>query len=281
MVKKILFWVDSGLDQFGTANYLQNISDLELFAIIDTNRGKKFYEEQKIVKFKKKWFVRDYILQKSTKPDLEYLSIIEKKYGINLWNLIYSDVIFYKFNNYHKFKENEILSVLEQMCKFYEMIINEVNPQYLVIKITDAINMRLLQLICSSLGIKVLSQGFTRFGYRHNFSSDNDIIEEVNPINEKKYNEKTLDELPKAIDNFLNVKVNVKDLSDFTNYILKNSFQFNGAELSILTYYAFYYGGFLLDTEISPSKMKKFIEKNKVFYESLVLQLQNIIFPKN
>jgi len=150
MVKKILFWIDSGIDQFCTANYLQNILDLELFAIIDTNKGRKFYDEQKIVKFKKKWFFRDHVLQKFTKPNLEYLSSFEKKYGINIWNLVYSDVIFNKFNNYHRFKENEILSAVEQMCKFYEMILSEVNPQYLVIKITDASNMRLLQLICSS-----------------------------------------------------------------------------------------------------------------------------------
>jgi len=495
MVKKVLFWIDSSLDQFGTTKYLQNISDLELFAIIDTNRGKKFYQEQNIVKFKKKWFFRDYVSKKSTKPDLKYLSIFEKKYGIDLWNLVYSDIIFNEYNEYHRFKENEILSVLEQMCKFYEMIISEVNPQYLVIKITDASNMRLLQLMCLSLRIKVLSQGFTRFGYRHNFSSDNDIIEEVNPINKKKYDKKTLDELqkylkgyseqdkkwgnkfrisklqwfkagvkylsltfdssyrnyyyqygrtpfkaiknelsfyikkrlrkkfvddnalrnipdekfiyfplqlepertilisapfftdqlevikkcaksipidyklfvkehpmqkirawrktefykeildmpnvklihpeisneqmikktdlvititgttgleaafqlkpsivladvnyqslpsvhriknieelPKAIDEFLNIKVSVDDLNDFTNYVLRNSFQFDEAELSILTCNAFYYGGFLLDTEISSSKMKKFIEENKVFYESLALQLKNIIFSKN
>jgi len=92
---------------------------------------------------------------------------------------------------------------------------------------------------------------------------------------------KNIEELPKDIDNFLNVKVKVKDLNDFTNYVLENSFQFNGTELSIKTYYAFYYGGFLLDAEISQLKMKKFIEENKVFHESLALQLQNIIFLKN
>ena len=52
-------------------------------------------------------------------------------------------------------------------------------------------------------------------------------------------------------------------------------------KLSILTCNAFYYGGFLLDTEISPSKMKKFIEENKVFYKPLALQLENIILTKN
>ena len=101
MVKRVLFWIDATLDHFGAAKYLQNNSDLEMFAIIDANKGKKFYQEQNIVKFKKKWFFRDYISKKHTKPDLEYLSEFEKKYKINLWNIVYSDVIFNEYNNYY------------------------------------------------------------------------------------------------------------------------------------------------------------------------------------
>ena len=61
MEKKVLIWINIDINQFCISNYLQNISELELFAIIDTNKGKKFYQEQNIVKFKKKWFFRDYI----------------------------------------------------------------------------------------------------------------------------------------------------------------------------------------------------------------------------
>ena len=495
MVKKVLIWINIDINQFCISNYLQNISELELFAIIDTNKGKKFYQEQNIVKFKKKWFFRDYISKKYTEPDLEYLSGFEKKYKINLWNIVYSDVIFNEYNNYYKFEENEILSVLEQMCKCYEKIINEVNPQYLMIKVTDACNTRLLQLMCSSLGIKVLSQGSPRFGYRCTFSSDNDVIEEMDYINQDNYNKKNLgelqkyikghteedrswgnefrtskfqwlkagikyllltldisyrnyywnfgrtpfkaikteilfyikkksrkkfldqnssktipnkkfiyfplqlepertllvpapyfsdqlevikkcaksipvdyilvvkehpmqklrgwrdkkfykeilampnvilihpdvsneeminktdlvititgtsgleaafqlkpsivlanvsyqhlpsvhrikniEELPKRIDEFLNVKVSIEDLNNYTNYVLKNSFQFDETALLMQAFNAFHHKGFLFDTEISPPVMKKFIDKNKVFHEALALQLQNIILPKN
>ena len=71
------------------------------------------------------------------------------------------------------------------------------------------------------------------------------------------------------------------DLNNYVKYVLKNSFEFDEMKLSILTCNAFYYGGFLLDTEISPSKMKKFIEENEVFYKQLALQLENIILTKN
>ena len=92
---------------------------------------------------------------------------------------------------------------------------------------------------------------------------------------------KNIEELPKCIDEFLNVKVSIEDLNNYVKYVLKNSFEFDEMKLSILTCNAFYYGGFLLDTEISPLKMKKFIEENEVFYKPLALQLENIILAKN
>ena len=89
------------------------------------------------------------------------------------------------------------------------------------------------------------------------------------------------EELPEYIDKFLNVKVSVEDLNNYTNYVLKNSFQFDETALLMQAFNAFHHKGFLFDTEISPSIMKKFIDKNKVFHEALALQLQNIILPKN
>ena len=65
---------------------------------------------------KKTWFLYDYI-KKSQKPDLDYLSEFEKKYDIELWKLANNDRIFFKYNMYYNFSENEILSILEQQCK--------------------------------------------------------------------------------------------------------------------------------------------------------------------
>ena len=180
MKDRILFWIDSTFTQFGTAKNLEKKCDAEFYAIIDTNKGKKFYENQKIVNFKKKWFLKDHLMKLPEKVDFDYLSEFEKKYKISIWKLAYSDTIFFKYNQYYKFNQNEILRIFEQECRLFESILDEINPNFLIIKITDASHMRLLQLLCQAKGIKVLSLGFTRFGYRSYIGSDNDVIDEIN-----------------------------------------------------------------------------------------------------
>ena len=59
MVEKILFWLDAGFTQFGIAKSLQKIIDGKYFAIIDTNKGRQFFKNQKFVNFEKIWFYRD------------------------------------------------------------------------------------------------------------------------------------------------------------------------------------------------------------------------------
>ena len=57
MKKKILFWIESGtMNIFGVAKYLQNDINAEFFAIYDvTDKPKKFFREQKLHFFSKKW----------------------------------------------------------------------------------------------------------------------------------------------------------------------------------------------------------------------------------
>lgn len=177
MKDKILFWIDPSLTHFGIAKFLQEKYDCELFAIIDVNSARNFFSTQKIVNFNKEWYYRDYV-SKDKKPDLEYLMSFEERYKINLWNTAYSDVIFNHYNEYYKFNSNEILSVLEQECKFFESVLDEVKPDFLVIKVTDSSNIQILQQICKARGTKVLTLGFTRFGRRANISADYDTLDE-------------------------------------------------------------------------------------------------------
>ena len=96
MNEKIIFWIDSKLLYFGLANYLQKKTDAEFFAIIDiTNKTKKFFEHQKLVNFEKFWFYFDHVKLENSKPDLEFLSHIEKKYGLNLWKLAVNESILF------------------------------------------------------------------------------------------------------------------------------------------------------------------------------------------
>ncbi len=179
MKDKILFWLESGSPHLGIAKYLSENHDCDLFAIVSTNRGKEFFQKQNIIKFIKTWYLRDNIIKTNKKPDLQYLSSFEKKYQINLWTVAYSDVIFSKYNKFYNFTENEILYTLEQICKFFESILDETNPDFLIIRPTDACADQLLQLICKSKKIEILTLGMTRFGYRSSITSELDVIDKL------------------------------------------------------------------------------------------------------
>jgi hypothetical protein len=163
---KILIYQDYTMHNFGLAKTLQEKHDCDLFAIIDvTDNTNKFFQKQKIVKYEKTWFLYDYI-KKTKKPDLDYLSQFEKKYGIELWKLAKNDRIFFKYNVYYNFSENEILSILEQQCKFFENIIETVKPDFVIFPMTNSGRMEIFYQLCLKLGIKILMLYGTRLGGR-------------------------------------------------------------------------------------------------------------------
>ena len=187
MIPKILVYLENGPIQFGISKYIKENLPCELFGVINTNKGKKFYETQKILKFDKYWFIRDYLINNNNaEPDIEYLKKIEKKYGINLWKAIFSDAIFLEFNKFHKFSKDEILTNIEQLCKMYEKILEQYEPDFLVIRITDAIADHLLYLMCKVKNIKVLILNFTRLGYRNFISSEVDSLDKDAFLNYEK-----------------------------------------------------------------------------------------------
>ena len=151
MATKILLWLDVISAHFGMAKWLQEKHDCEISAIIDVNNGKKFYEEQQIVKFHSKWYLRECFDNSQKKPDLKYLAEIEKKYKFDIWKIVYSDVNLYKYNDYYKFNYDEILTIIEQECRFFEKVIDIEKPNYLAIRITDLSNGQILQKIASSI----------------------------------------------------------------------------------------------------------------------------------
>ena len=159
------------------AKWLQEKYDCEISAIIDVNNGKKFYDEQQIVRFHSKWYLRECFDNSQKKPDLEYLAEIEKKYKFDIWKLVFSDVNLYKFNPYYKFNYDEILTIIEQECRFFEKIIDIEQPNFLAIRITDLSNGQILQKICEAKNIKILMLSFTRFENRYYISHEYDYLE--------------------------------------------------------------------------------------------------------
>ena len=177
---KILFWSEAGLVQFAIAKFMQKNFDADYYAIHDLNPNlKKDFLKQKIVNFKKEWYFWDHVSKTITKPDLDYLKQFEEKYGLNLWQLILTDRAFFKFNPYYKYKDREILSILEQECKFFENILDEIKPHFLIIKTTDFHRNHLLFELCRLKGVKILMLISARLGYRTAISSDYNKLDPI------------------------------------------------------------------------------------------------------
>jgi len=171
MVVKILIWLEGFSPQFANAKSISEKTDYDLYAIINVNRAKPFYQNQKFIEFKKSWYYRDCFKKKFKDPDLNYLSKFEKEYNISLWQLAYSDINFNKFNKYYRFSASQILSIFEQECRFFEEVLDEINPNFLLIRLTDDQGSQLLQQMCNARGIRTLTQEFSRLGLRETISS--------------------------------------------------------------------------------------------------------------
>ena len=167
MTDKLLFYIESYFLHFGIAKTLQENHDCEIFGIIDVDiKAKTFFDKQQLVKFKKIWHYLEHTSNKNKKPDMDYLKSFEEKYNINLWQIAYTDRIFYKYNTHHQFQKNEILSIVEQECKMFEEILEQVKPDFLVMLIPISHYQELLYQMCRSLGIKVMLLFPSKFGGR-------------------------------------------------------------------------------------------------------------------
>ena len=134
MENKILFWLDSDFFDFVLAYYLQEKTNADFYAIIAiTNKTKNFFKTQKLVNFKETWFYFDHTTKRQTKPDHNYLSAFEKKYDLNLWELATNERIFHRFNRFYKFSTEEILLILEQECRLFEKILDNVKPNFFIL----------------------------------------------------------------------------------------------------------------------------------------------------
>lgn len=167
MKDRIIFWIDADLTHFGLAKYLKDQYDCDIYAIFDvTDKPKKFFKTQQLVKFQKIWLYHDHIQKTKDNPDITYLAKFEEKYNINLSSIVYNERIFYNYNEFYKFNINEVLKILEQECKLFEKVLDEVKPDFLIMRTTDLHQNHIFYELCKAKGIKPLLLGQTRFAYR-------------------------------------------------------------------------------------------------------------------
>jgi capsule polysaccharide modification protein KpsS len=163
-MKKVLVWIGGDLFNFPLTYYLKKKCDLEIHAIADvTLHLKKYLENQKLIKFNNLWFFQESASLNLKNPNLSFLKEIEKKYDLNLWELINTERYFDpKINTYHKFSKEEILCIIENECKFFEKILFDIKPEFLILYMPFFHYDFILYKMCKKLGIKVLLLGLAR-----------------------------------------------------------------------------------------------------------------------
>jgi len=159
MTKKILYWLDRNFIIFAIANKLQKKTPFKSYGIFDDVEDQKhFFSHQSQIKFDKIWHFTDFVKVTDNKPDLDLLQDFETKYNLNFWHIAFTERLFYpKINLYHKFSQSEILSLFQQECSFFEKILDEIKPDYLIINTITQHHMYLLYQICKSKKIQVFT----------------------------------------------------------------------------------------------------------------------------
>jgi hypothetical protein len=284
MTDKIIFWLNAFLLQFCLAYYLQKNYDAEYYGIIDiTNKPKKFFQTQNLVKFSKTWYYHDHI-KKDTKPDISYLSLFEEKYKINLWKLAINERLFYRFNRLYKFSTDEILSILTQECKLFENILDEIKPNFLITYDPPLHHHKLFYELCKAKRVKPLVMYVPRVGQKCIIAQDGETLGLTNLNNIQSKNRSFIDlqNYRKSFDYSNTIKnyLSGRGISNFDKLQAVNDFVLNSDSTNIQTHYS-YYGRnkilvladaikFLLKKKIRASFINKHFEINIDFNRSFV-----------
>ena len=167
MKNKVLFWFGTDFTQFAMAYYLQDMTNSDFYGIIDiTKKPKKFFDEQKLVKLKKIWFLHEHLINSKQEPDYSYLKNMEEKYSLNLWKVAINERQFYGFFDFHKFTQNEILLILEKELKLFEKVLEEAKPDVFITKESTRHSLEIFCEMCRTKKIKVMALSTTKIGFR-------------------------------------------------------------------------------------------------------------------
>jgi len=266
MNDKIIFWIDSALLHFCLAYFLQKQYDCTSFAIIDVpNKPKKFFESQNLVNFTKVWYFHDHIKKLNKKPDLKYLADFEKKYNVNLSQLSTNERIFYRFNDFYQFSSDEILLILEQECKLFENILDEVKPNFFITQLTAFHHHHLFYEMCRRKEVKVLMLYMSKFGHRCVISQEVNKLDLTYNLSSIESNNHNFDELLNYFKSFDIVKQieNYKKIigsSNIEKIKAVNTFLFSSGNSTSKSHYT-YYGRNKLNVLIH--EIKSLIKKRK------------------
>ena len=201
MKQRILFWFTSEFTHFCLANSLQKKIDCEISAISDvTKKTKEFFVNQNLLNLKNYWNFPDSVSTDKTDIDYDYLERFEKKYGINLWNLAINERIFYRFFNFYEFSAEKICSIIENECKFFEKVLDDVKPDFFISKEPIRHHHHLMYLICERKNIPLLILSRTNLGTKVLLSQKPGIFDSNFELSDTEKSSRTLNELQDYLD---------------------------------------------------------------------------------
>jgi len=271
---KILFWIDSVWSQFAYAKFIQDSYDGDFFAISDLIPPHKSYlGTQTYVNFKKIWDIRGNQEKiNNVSIDLNYLSSIEKKFDLNIWSIVYADRYFYKFNSYHNFTRDEILKHVQLDCKLYEKIIDEINPEFLIMYSYMDFRQELLYRMCKSKGIKIMMINYPKVNYKFWITETTDKSDQDFDFNP--------DEHILRVKSFEELREPMTKLTDSLENYAKKKNLIQGKFKSALPFFLFLYDSNYkkLYRNIGRTRFKILFNEFKVIYNS---SLVNNFFKKN
>ena len=162
---KILVFLSADFTHFAIAYFLQKKFDCDLYAIIDiTNKPKVFFETQQLIKFKKIWYFHDAIDRNYRISNTDALNKFEEKYELNLWRNLINERIFYRFFHFHKFSRIEMLSLAEQQLKFFEKILDEIKPDFLMTEAPVLFHAEILYQMSKKRNVRCLLLSMPKLG---------------------------------------------------------------------------------------------------------------------
>ncbi len=201
MKNKIIFWIDGNPFTFLLANFFQKHEHFIKFVIYDLpQKPTNFFKEQNIISFQNSWYFHEEVLKERGNFDPEYLLKFEKKYKINLWQLAINERLFYKYNEFYKFRSDEILEIICAECKLFEKIIQDVKPDIFVTMPTALHHQELFYKMCKFHNIKILMLNQINLGYKCVISEEFNKLDDLNTL-ESDNNSRNFEDLQNYLEN--------------------------------------------------------------------------------
>lgn len=236
MKKKILVLWGTEFTHFCISYHLQKKLDIDFYAIIDSPTSlNDFFEKQSLINVTKKWYLHSHISKNFT-IDENFLPSIEKKYELNLWKITLNERLFYRFFDFYKFSRKEILSIEEQIIRLYEKILDDIKPDYLMIKLPHLHHQDLLIKICRKKGIKILMLNLSLIGPGSLLMQNSNKYDEIENFDSTSFNMMSFEQcnsfLKGTKENMTRTaikekKINLKILRIFFKFLFSNNNKIN------------------------------------------------------